>query len=142
VIPASGNRSPGERLVVFFLRLSGTITLMAAFAIFMPVEWMIAMHDRLGMGEFPAVPVVDYLTRSVAALYAFHGGMLLFVSRDVRRYRTLVAYLATATLVFGIALLGIGIHAGLPLFWVLGEGPPVAALGLLMLLLLPSIPAH
>ena len=131
-----------ERAVVFLLRLSGSITLMAVLAIFLPVEWMIEIHRKLGLGTFPESAAMDYLTRSVAALYAFHGGLLLCVSRDVRRYRGLVHYLAWATVGFGLALLGVGLHAGLPVFWVVGEGPPVAALGVLLLLLLPSVPAE
>jgi len=55
---------------------------------------MAATHRWLGLGEFPKAPVVDYLTRSVAALYGFHRGLLLLVSRDPRRYRRIVSYIA------------------------------------------------
>ena len=46
-------RSWQERAVVFLLRLSGSVTLLAFLAIFLPVEWMIEMHRKLGLGTFP-----------------------------------------------------------------------------------------
>ena len=54
--------------------------LLAFFAIFLPVRWMAVTHEWLGLGEFPASPLVDYLTRSASLLYAWHGGLLLVLS--------------------------------------------------------------
>jgi hypothetical protein len=136
----TGERTWQEGTVIFLLRLSGVVTLCAFGAIFLPTEWMVRTHALLGLGDFPAVPVVDYLTRSVAALYAFHGGMVLYISTDVRRFRDLVGYFGAATIVFATVLFFVGLHAGLPLYWLLGEGPPVAALGLLIALLYRKIP--
>ncbi len=137
---ATVERSWQERVVIFLLRLSGVVTLCAFGAIFLPTQWMVRTHAWLGLGEFPALPVVDYLTRSVAALYAFHGGIVLYIATDVRRFRDLVGYFGAATIVFSVVLFFVGLHAGLPLYWILGEGPPVAGLGLLILLLYRRIP--
>ena len=60
-------------MLVFLLRLAGSVTASAFLAIFLPVEWMASTHRWLGLGEFPRAPVVDYLARSIAALYGFHG---------------------------------------------------------------------
>jgi hypothetical protein len=58
-------------LLVFLLRLGGTMTVLAFPAMLLPPDWMAATHRWLGMGELPEAPVVDYLARSVSALYGF-----------------------------------------------------------------------
>ena len=102
-------------------------------AIFLPMDWMAATHERLGLGVFPRAPLVDYLTRSVAALYGFHGVLVLLVSRDPVRYKTIVRYLGVVNLLFGTVMVFIDLHAGLPILWTVAEGPPVAMLGLAVL---------
>ena len=44
------------------------------------------IHRQVGLGELPQVPIVGYLTRSISALYALHGALLVFMAGDVRRY--------------------------------------------------------
>jgi hypothetical protein len=127
--------APHRRILVILLRLAGAITATAFLAIFLPTEWMAAVHARLGLGEFPRVPVVDYLTRSIAALYGFHGVLLLLVSRDPVRHRAIVRYVGVMHVLFGAGLVAIDLHAGLPLVWALTEGPPIVAFGLLVLYL-------
>ncbi len=128
-----------ERLLVFLLRLGGCIMLTAFGAMLLPVEWMAVTHRWLGLGDFPTSPLVDYLTRSIAALYGFNGGIRLLVSGDVRRYAVVVAYLAVMDLVLGVLLLAIDWHAGLPLYWTLGEGPPLVVMGAILLHLLRRV---
>ncbi len=128
-----------ERLLVFLLRFGGCIMLSAFGAMLLPVEWMAATHRWLGLGDFPASPLVDYLTRSIAALYGFNGGIRLLVSGDVRRYSVVVAYLAVMDLVLGVLLLAIDWHAGLPLYWTLAEGPPLVVMGAILLHLLRRV---
>lgn len=115
--------------------------LTALFAVFLPVRWMAETHQWLGLGEFPESPIVDYLTRSASFLYAWHGGLLLFVSFHVRRFRPLFVYLGIATALGGIVLLGIDLHAGMPRYWTLWEGPPVFVIGILMIWLAGKIEA-
>ena len=116
-------------MLVFLLRLAGCATASAFLAIFLPVEWMASTHRWLGLGEFPRAPVVDYLARSIAALYGFHGVLLLIISGDPVRYRTIVSYVAVMNMVFGALVFAIDLHAGLPLAWTLLEGPPIAFFG-------------
>ena len=121
---------PGR--LVFLLRCGAVLTGSAFLAVFLPVDWMASMHRWLGLGEFPRTPLVDYLARSVAAFYGFHGVLLFVISTDVVRYRSLVWYVAVMNVVFGLMLLAIDIHAGLPAYWTAFEGPPVAIIGILV----------
>jgi len=133
-------RNP-ERLLVWLLRLFGASTLTALGAVFMPHDWMNLIHQRLGMGELPHLPIVGYLTRSISALYALHGALLIFLSVDVRRYLPLVRFLGAASVVMGVLLLGLDLAVGMPVFWTVAEGPPVVALGLVILVLARRVKA-
>jgi hypothetical protein len=124
-----------QRILVFLLRVAGVFQCAAFVAIVLPIDWMAEIHERLGLGVLPRVPLVDYLARSVAALYGFHGVLVLLVSRDPVRYKTIVRYVGVMNLLFGIAMVFIDLHAGLPMLWTVVEGPPIAILGALVLYL-------
>jgi len=124
-----------RRLLVALLRLAGTVTVSAFLTILLPTEWMASTHRWLGLGEFPRAPVVDYLARSIAALYGFHGVLLLVVSTDPVRYRAIVWFVAAMNVAFGLIVIAIDVHAGMPVFWTLGEGPPIIALGIVIAIL-------
>ena len=124
-----------QKLLVWLLRFSGAVLLLAFPAMFLPTSWMSATHEWLGLGEFPRMPVVDYLARSIAALYGFHGVLVLIVSRDVARYAPIVRYLGVMDIVFGLTMVGIDLNAGMPALWTMMEGPPLVGAGLLMLYL-------
>ena len=130
-----------EKILALLLRLAGAVMLLALPAVFLPVDWMAAGHRLLGLGEYPDSTLVDYLNRSIAALYAILGGLRLLIAGDVRRYRAVVVYVAVTDVVFGILMLGVDLHAGMPLLWTLGEGPPVIAVGAAMLWLLRAVPS-
>ena len=131
--------NPHEKLLVFLLRLGAVMTLSAFGAIFLTVETMARVHELIGVGEFPATPITDYLTRSLSAMYGFHGGLLLLVSTDVKRFRRIVAYVAFMNIAFGVMLIGIDLHAGIPAWWTWVEGPSVILFGLVFLYLLRRI---
>lgn len=122
-------------MLVALLRLAGGITATAFLAIFLPVEWMASTHRALGLGGFPRAPVVDYLARSIAALYGFHGVLLLLVSTDPGKYRAIIWYVAWMNVLFGLIILAIDVQAGMPTYWTLGEGPPIVAFGVVVGLL-------
>jgi len=122
-----------ERALVWLLRLCGGVLLLAAFAVFLPTRWMEASKRWLGLGEFPASPLVDYLTRSISGMYAMHGAVLIGVAQDVRRFAPLVLLLAWANVAFGATMLGIDLHAGMPVYWTLAEGPSILIMGVLYL---------
>jgi hypothetical protein len=122
-----------ERILVWLLRLGGAVMLTALAAIVMPFDWMNLIHQRAGLGELPHVPIVGYLTRSISALYALHGALLVFLAGDVRRYLPVVRFLAMAGAVFGGVMLGIDWAVGMPSQWTVAEGPYVIALSAVIL---------
>jgi hypothetical protein len=117
------------RWLKILLRLSGAATVIAFGAMVLPVDWMAAAHEAFGLGEFPRAPVVDYLARSIAGLYGFHGALVLLIARDPVRFRPIVSYVATLNIVFGLMLIAIDLNAGMPWFWTLLEGPMIIAVG-------------
>lgn len=123
------------KLLVLLLRMAGMVMVTAFLAVLLPVDWMAGTHRWLGLGDFPRTPIVDYLARSIALLYGFHGVLVLIVSRDPVTYRTIVWYLAVMNTLFGVVILAIDVHAGLPAAWTLLEGPPVIAFGIIIGLL-------
>jgi hypothetical protein len=134
-------KSP-ERVLVWLLRLSGAMMLTALGAVFMPYDWMNLIHQRLGMGELPHVPIVGYLTRSVSALYALHGALLICVSLDVRRYLPIVRFLGVAGVVTGILLFGLDRAVEMPVFWTHREGPFVVGISVVILVLAWRVKGH
>lgn len=115
--------------------------MLAAFgAMLLPESVMAAIHERLGLGIFPASPLVDYLTRSISGLYGIHGCLYLLVASDVVRYRPLIALFATVNVVFGAVMIAIDLHAGMPWFWTLAEGPSIVIVGLVWFVLLGAVP--
>ena len=121
--------------LVWLLRLAGAFTSTAFLAMFLPVDWMAAIHRAAGLGELPRAPVVDYLARSVAAFYGFHGVLLLIISTNVVHYRLLVWFVAVLNVGFGVILLAIDLHAGMPLVWTMFEGPSIIVFGMVIGLL-------
>lgn len=111
-----------EQKLVWLLRLIGCLDLLALLAVAMPAEWHARAHASLSLGAMPDSPIVVYLARSASALYALFGALLLFLSSDVLRYRSVIRFLALAAQVHAVVLVGIDWFAGLPLWWLLAEG--------------------
>ncbi|HEX2385949.1 MAG TPA: hypothetical protein VHL99_05265, partial [Candidatus Binatia bacterium] len=65
----------------------------------------------------------------------FHGVLLLIISTNVVRYRLLVWFVAVLNVVFGVFLLAIDLHAGMPLVWTMFEGPSIIVFGMIIGLL-------
>jgi len=129
-----------EKTLIWILRLSGIILLTAFPMMLLPVDWMAATHRWLGLGEFPASTLVDYLTRSISFLYGFHGGLLLLISVDIRRYRGVLVYMIAMSAVFGASMIAVDLHAGVPLKWTICEGPSVIIMSVILALLLRAVP--
>jgi hypothetical protein len=128
-----------QRFLVIFLRLFGGVTVLAFLAMLLPVEWMAATHRWLGLGEFPRAPIVDYLARSVSALYGFHGVLVLLVARDPVRYRGVVRYLGWMYILSGVIAIAIDIYAPLPWWWTAVEGPSTLVSGVVILYLMRRV---
>lgn len=124
-----------DTLLKWLLRAVGGVELLAVPFVVLPLSTLGAIHDRLGLGPLPPGPVVEYMARSLSALYAVHGAVVLFLSFDVDRYRPLITLLGGLHLALGVTVLGVDLAAGVPLYWAAAEGPGIAVGGILVLVL-------
>lgn len=122
------------RWTTWLLRLSSAVLCCAIVPVFLPLTTMDVIHRALGLGSIPDQPIFEYLARSISTLYFAHGVMVGVVSTDVRRYWPLVGALGGLNIFLGVALLVIDARVGLPWFWTWLEGPPIAALGVVLLM--------
>jgi hypothetical protein len=112
---------PAVRILKLLLRLVGGLCLLALVSFWMPRSWIEVSHRWLGWGEFPAAPIAEYLARSVSALSAFYGGLLVVLSFDVRRYAPVIRYQAVAIMILSGCGVVVGRWAGMPLWFVGGD---------------------
>jgi hypothetical protein len=127
-----------DKALVIVLCFVGVAGLFALVAVFMPMSWIAATHRRLGMGEIPTGPIVEYLVRSVSAFYALFGALCLVLAADLERYRPLVRFLGVAFALMSVVFLGVDLAAGMPWWWSAVEGPRGALFGALMFILARS----
>ena len=136
----SDNRSrAAEELLTLVLRGCGAILCLSFLAVLLPTSWMGAIHRQLEVGAFPESFLVEYLTRSISALYGVHGVLYFVLAKDVRRYAPVITYIAWSTIAFGVILLGIDFLAGAPWYWTLLEGPGIVLFGGLYLVLVRRV---
>jgi hypothetical protein len=119
------------------LRVCGSICLLALVPAMMPAGWIASTHAALGFSGDTAAPVFQYMARSLSLVYALIGGGMWLLSTDIQRFRPLIRYAAFGYVVLGTMLLGIDLRAGMPLYWVLAEGPLLMLVGAAIWLLLP-----
>ena len=121
--------SDKPQLLSVFLRLEGIIEILAFVAVVMPQSWMAVTHRWLGLGEFPASPLLDYMIRSVSFLYGLHGVLLLILATDVQRFRLLIIYAAASYLLAAVVFTVIDLTNNMPWWWTVGEVGSVVVLG-------------
>ncbi|MBN9120306.1 MAG: hypothetical protein J0I06_14305 [Planctomycetes bacterium] len=127
---------PNDVALKWLLRLIGGVELFAIPFLLFPFSWMNDVHDRvLGLGALPNAPIVEYMARNLSALYAIHGAVVFRLSFDVERFRPLVGFLGRLHIALGAVAVATDLAAGLPLWWVVGEGPGIAAGGAAVLFL-------
>ena len=110
-----------ESWLKILLRILGWICVPALIPLFMPRSWLDVGHRLLGLGDFPAAPIAEYLARSVSALCAFYGGLLLLLARDVRRHLSIIRYQAVAIMALSAIGIFAGVRAGVPAFFVIAD---------------------
>jgi hypothetical protein len=124
-----------EKVLRWLLRVSGVVILLAVIPVFAPTAWLAGWHEKLGLGPLPEGAIVEYLMRSLSAFYAMYGGLILVLSVDPRRYAGAIAYTALASIAFGLTMIWIDRRVGLPLAWILSEGPFIVLTGIVILIL-------
>jgi hypothetical protein len=117
------------------LRFEAAVMGLAAVAVFLPTDWMAGLNDRLGLEPLPRSPLVEYLTRSLSALYAAYGSLMWVTASDVERYAGVISYMGWAAVAFGGVLAGIDLAAGMPAWWTALDAASPACGGALVLLL-------
>jgi hypothetical protein len=122
-----------EKWLRFLLRLGAIVLMTATFAVLLPHSWMDQGHQALQLGTLPELPLIGYLTRSIAALYAYHGVMIWVIANDLRHYRKMIPVIGYGDTIFGIAMTGIDWCVGMPWFWTISEGPSLIVFGLIIL---------
>ena len=101
-----------EWMLKIVLRLAGVGMLLAIGGVFLPLSWMAACHERLGLGAFPDAPIVEYLARCTSGLYAILGGVFLLSSWDVRRYGPVITLTAAGMIPAALAVWAYATLAG------------------------------
>ena len=124
-----------ERLLKLLLRVVGIGCLFAIPFVFVPTDWMAAIHEWSGLGKFPDGVIVSYLARSTSAFYAMFGGLCLIVAADARKHAAIVTFVGWMGIVYGLTMATVNAVIGLPITWVLGEGITAAPTGAIILLL-------
>ena len=107
----------------------GAGLMLATVAVFFPVSVMATLHQWLGLGDFPDAPITIYLARSTSLLYAMHGAVMFYVAWHFDRCQLLVPLLGWLHVVLGTCMIGVDLNAGMPLYWIVGEGLPIALTG-------------
>jgi hypothetical protein len=119
--------------------MTGAAMLCALAFVFCPFGWMQAIHARIGMGELGYTPLLSYLIRTLSAMYATLGALILFISLDVERYRGLIHLLAWIAIVSGAGVTALDASLRLPPFWTATEGPLTIVLGIVLIVLVAKI---
>ena len=129
------NATKHERLLALLLRISAVVLCLAFGAVFLPNDWMAATHEWIGLGTFPASLIVEYLARSISALYGIYGVLCFVLATDIRRYLPIIFALSWSSVGFGAAIWVIDLKVGIPSHLALFEGPPIIILAVIFLVL-------
>lgn len=121
-----------ERVLKWMLVILGGMAATAVVPMVMPFAWMQRANDALGLAPLADTPLIQYLTRSLSAIYALFGVMTIYIGLDVRRYRRLIVVIGWLTAALGLALTCIDFAAGMPSSWSWGEGPPTVLVACVM----------
>ena len=128
-----------KKALIVILRLSGLLLITAFIAVFLPYETMARIHEQIGLGDFPNLPILNYLARSVSLFYGIHGVIVLYISLDIMKYLKFLKLLCYLGFVFGIVLFGVDMNAPMPESWTFSEGPLIVSLNLVVYILVLMI---
>jgi hypothetical protein len=110
-----------KRLLIWLLRLAGTIEILAFIAVVMPRSWMEVAHAWLGLGEMPHASILMFMIRQASYSYGMHGISLWLLTSDVDRFRLLILFNGIAYLLAAPVFFLIDYTAGVPFWWTLSD---------------------
>ena len=118
-------------VLVFVLRASGVLFLLAFAGAALPESWMKAVFEWGDLGPWPGGALLIYLARAVSILYGFLGLLALYLSFDVRRYLPLIRFMAVASFPFAPVMFVVIWAAGLPMVWAVSESTSILVISAL-----------
>ena len=124
-----------ETLLRWLLIANGVLVLFALPAVFMPAAWMDRFHQQLMQAPLPPGPILQYLARSLSALYAAFGSLTLLLAWDLRRFGPLVTWWGVTAILFGLILVWVDTSAPMPAHWTWSECSYALLTGILVLIL-------
>lgn len=124
-----------KTLLISLLRLTGLAMLCGLVFVFCPFAWTQKIHAAIGLGDLTYTALMSYLTRTLSAMYAVLGAILLFISGDLRRYLPLIRLLGVIAIAGGAGVTFLDAILHLPAFWTILEGPLTIGLGIALLFL-------
>ena len=127
-----------QRLLVWLLRLAGTVEIFAFIAVVMPRSWMETSHAWLGMGEMPEGALLMFIIRQASYTYGVHGLSLWLIASDVERFRSFVIFNGIAFLIAAPVFFLIDRSSGMPLWWMVIDPLSCGLLGAALLWLSPG----
>ena len=123
------------KILTWLLRVNGFLACLAIIAVLMPTSWMDAGSRWADLGPFPDSVLTQYLVRSLSAIYALIGILVLYLAADVRKNRDFIIFAGWLTVALGVTLTGVDIIVGMPAAWTWWEGPPTVLVGALFIYL-------
>jgi len=124
-----------QKVLKAILLVSGLFLITAFAATLLPVSSMAKAHEWLGLGEFPERPITAYLARSTSLLYSVHGVMMFYTGLTIQHHWRFAPIFGWLHILTGASVFLFDFFAPMPMYWLLLEGPPVAMLGILLLIL-------
>ena len=109
-------------LLRWLMLIVGCGLMVAYLFVLMPGSQMQAIHQWLGLGEFPDRPISFYLARSTSLLYGIHGTLMFLVGLRMEKYHSLAPVFGWLHVVIGLCMLGVDLTAGMPWWWTSFEG--------------------
>jgi hypothetical protein len=128
-------RDLARRLLWIVVIANGVAMLTAVVPMLMPRSWIVWTHARLGMGEFPAQPIAEYLACLTSGVYAIFGLVLLICARDLDRYAAVITAIVGGVAVLSVVMLLYGLRIGIPTWWLIGDGVTAIGSGVIVLYL-------
>ena len=108
-----------QAVTAWIFRLVGLSGMLAIVAVVMPFSWMAETHEYLGLGKMPEGAIVEYLARSLSAVYVVLGVVLWKVSFRFAQQLELVRLLRIRQVSLMLGWLPRDRQASLELGWLL-----------------------